>query len=346
MPEHSDYTPAPWAADSFVSARATYDTHVGRSYDDAVKKGITATDLVPASISTTARAPVVIFVDQTGSMGAWPATIFSKLGYLDHEAKFYFDDDYAIAFGAFGDANHNEDYPLQIRPFAKEDELQTRLKELVIEGGGGGTMSESSELCALYADNNIEMPNAIRPILILITDEKCYETVNIDQAKQWAKVDLHQRITTKDLFESLKSKFSVYLIRKPYSNSKSNDEDSRDRDIRLSWEKLLGADRIAYLPDASRVVDVIFGIFAQETGKVNEYRKELADRQLKDAGGDKKVETALKALLTIHSAHDAQTKKRIAGPAATKTEPGKTGTESVTRRDPNVTTKRSKSLLD
>jgi hypothetical protein len=346
MPETSDYTPAPWAGDSFASARDTYDVHVGRSYDDARTKGLKASDLLPDKISTDARAPIVVLCDETGSMGDWPATIFSKLPYLDHEARFYFGEDYAIAFGAFGDANcrEPEEFPVQLRPFAKDKELQDRLKELIIEGGGGGQVMETSELAALYVDQNVSVPNAVRPILIIITDEKSYDTISPETAKQWAKVDLKERLTTRALFESLKNKWSVYLIRKPYNSGSSDSETSTDRGIREHWEELLGSDHIAFLPDASRVVDVIFGIFAQETGKVEEFRQELMDRQLKDVGGDKKVEIALKALVTIHRDADAEP-KLLPAPSLKKLPGPDDAQHSMTRRNPGDKTRRSKSLL-
>lgn len=342
MPEYSDYTPAPWSNDSFTDARATYDSHVGRSYDDAKTRGVKATDLVPAKMTTNAKRPIVILTDETGSMGDWPATIFSKLGYLDHEAKFYFGDDYAICFGAFGDAGKHEDYALQMRPFATGAELQERLKELVIEAKGGGNVIESSELGALYVDRNIETPNADRPILIIITDEKCYGTVNTDEAKQWAKVDLKERLSAKALFESLQQKWSVYLIRKPYHDqTEGAAEPSTNREVRLSWENYLGEDHIAFLPDANRVVDVIFGIFAEEADKVIEFRQELNDRQLKDKGGDVKVATVLKALGTIHT-EDGEPKK-LAGPSLKKLAAPRD--KSITRRTPGDKSIRSKSLL-
>lgn len=346
MPEHSDYTPAPWSAgDSFKSARAAYDVHAGRSYDEAVSKKVKASDLVPAAMTSKAAAPILIFSDETGSMGEWPATIFSKLGYLDHEAKFYFDDDYDIGFGAFGDATNDEKYPVQIRPFAKEGALQDRLKELVIEGQGGSGACESAELCALYADRNVDVSSALRPILIIITDEKCYETINPETARAWCRVELQKRITTKELFESLKTKWSVYVIRKPYGRSRSNEEDSLNREIRLFWENLVGADHVAFLPEAGRVVDVIFGIFAQETGKVDAFREELKERQLKELDGEHKVDVVLKALTTIHRLHDETSKKRLPGPADGTTDKG-TDSRSVTKREPGTTTRRSKSLLD
>lgn len=165
--ESHDYTPAPWSKDTFKSARSAYDKHVGRSYDDAKSKGIASGSLVPKTIKTDSTAPILIFIDVTGSMGDWPATIFSKLGYLDHEARFYFGDDYQIAFGAIGDC-FSDQYPLQVQPFASGAELKKVLTKLVIEGNGGGSSQESYDLGALYAARNCEMPNATKPLLVFI----------------------------------------------------------------------------------------------------------------------------------------------------------------------------------
>jgi hypothetical protein len=349
MPEYDDYQAAPWsAADTFASARAQYDANAGRGYQDAVAKGVTANDLVPDHLVCEAMAPIAIYCDQTGSMGESPAVIFSKLGYLDNEARYYFGHDYAISFGAFGDAQNNEHYPVQIRPFVKEAALQLELKELKIEGNGGGNYIESSELPALYALKNISMPNAIKPVLILITDEKCYDVITPEHAKQWAKVDLAERMTAKQLFDALKKKWSVYLIRLPYGGRIPSDdnESSTDRAHRLHWEALVGADHMAYLPDASRVVDVIFGIFAQETGKIDEFRDELNSRQLKDQDGDKKVATVLKALKTIH-VDDASVQKLPgnAGSVRKLANPDKTQHSKLRGAD-DTQTRKSKRLLD
>lgn len=90
MSEAGDYTPAPcWSGHNFKSARRAYDDVVDRSYNDAVSKGVDRGDLVPDSLTTDCEAPLVIVCDVTGSMGEWPATIFSKLPYLEFEAKEY-----------------------------------------------------------------------------------------------------------------------------------------------------------------------------------------------------------------------------------------------------------------
>ena len=55
-----------------------------------------------------------------------------------------------------------------------------------------------------------------------------------------------------------------------------------DSVIDTNWKRLLGTKRIAYLLDDTRVVDIIFGILAKETGRVDEFWKELIERQTPD----------------------------------------------------------------
>jgi hypothetical protein len=274
MSESSDYSPGEWVGYDFTAAKKTYDVHVGRSYSDAKADHKRAADLVPAMISTESKAPLSILIDVTGSMGSWPATMFSKLPYME------------ISFSAVGDA-HSDEYPIQVRPFSKGRDLESELKELVIEGGGGGQDTESYELTALYYARNVKMPNAIKPILILIGDESYYSTISKVHAKL-AHVTLEEySINTKDVFKELREKYSVYLIRKPY--------DRDDSKIRNKWIELLGEERIATLPSADRVVDVIFGILAKEKNMVSYFKKEIEERQRKD-----QVDTVYKSLETIH----------------------------------------------
>jgi len=314
MSESGDYNPGPWKGHDFASARKTYDAYVGRSYSDAVSGGKATKDLIPESISTDSTAPIIIVIDETGSMGDWPATIFSKLPYLENEGKEYLGEDFEIAFMAIGDAHNGEKYPLQVRPFAKGLELKDRLKELVIEGQGGSQTYETYELAGLYSLLKVNIPKAIKPILIFIGDESAYDDVDRDQAKELVGVDLEKALPTQALFDKLKEKYSVYLIRKPYgsgySRSDSNTMSDLDKRIVAQWEKLVGVDHIAHLPKAERVVDVIFGIFAKETGRVAYFENELEDRQLKDKDGDKKIDMVYKSLKTIHNITDA---KREAG---------------------------------
>jgi hypothetical protein len=318
MAEGDDYAPATWAKkDSFASARASYDAYAGRSYATAASAGKTAADFLPRSITTDSPAPVVIACDVTGSMAKWPATIFSKLPYLEHEMNTeYFGSGSEICFAAVGDA-FSDKYPLQAGEFAKGEEMKARLTSLVIEGGGGGGGNESYELAALYFARNVAMPRAVRkPIFIMIGDEIPYDTIAPDIAERYTHTAMPQKITTKEVFAELAQKYSVYYIRKPYGEERDGSVSREHK----TWCDLVGDDRVVYLPEAGRVIDVIFGIFARESGKIDYFTKELNDRQT-----PAQVATVMRSLATVHASTPMD--KRLPRGASTLHKPG-TGTKT------------------
>jgi hypothetical protein len=333
MSETGDYSPAPhWSGYSFKAARASYDDHVKRSYGDAVSKKVDPNNLVPENLETDCEAPLVIVCDDTGSMGSWPATIFSKLPYLEHEGKEYLGEGMRISFCAVGDA-FGDTYPLQVQPFVDGANLKDSLTKLIIEGGGGGTSEESYDLAALYYARNVSFPNAIRkPILIFVGDEGLYNFIDKGRAERWSRVKLDKSLSLEELFVELTDKYAVYIIRKPYACA-DNDRSPHDKRIQQQWSKLVGADHVFGLPEAERVVDVIFGILAQETGRVEYFEKELKDRQGKDKDGDHKIAVVMKSLNSILVDSKAKKDKRD-------------GTKSVTKRKSGDGLSKSISLLD
>ena len=307
MSESGDFDPGVWTGYDFGAARKSYDVHVGRSYDDAVSSGKSASELLEDRLKTNSESPLVIACDVTGSMGEWPAVIFSKLPYLELEGKEYLGETMEISFAAVGDA-YSDNYPLQVRKFAKGKDLEKRLKELVIEGNGGGQTSESYDLAALYYARNVDMPKAIKPIFIFIGDEGLYEHIDKAQAKEWARTDVEGRLSTPQVIKELQAKYSVYLVRKMYGSDSGDGMSGDNRRIGKQWEEYLGADHIAILPKADRVVDVIFGILAKETGRIDYFRKEITDRQT-----DAQVRTVMKSLHTIHELPNVSRKKLRGG---------------------------------
>ena len=208
-----------------------------------------------------------------------------------------------IAFGAIGDAAARDTYPVQMRPFTSGLDLKTRMQELVVEKKGGGGLEESYELGALYCLHNVKMKKAVNPIVIFIGDEKPYGNISPEMALM-AGVKLEKRVTTKEVFNQLKRKFSVYLIRKPYHETGSNALSAEDKEVRSVWVDLLGSDHVCDLPEPGRVVDVIFGILARETGRIEYFREEIEGRQKKD-----QVKTVYRSLASIHE---------IEGPVASR----------------------------
>ena len=335
MSESSDYTPAPgWSGHDFASARGAYKSVVDRSYATAVAADVDAVSLIPENISTECENPLVIICDVTGSMDEWPATIFSKLPYLEHEGKEYLGEDMEIAFLAVGDAPARDKYALQVQNFAKGPDLKESLAKLIHEKGGGGDSEESYELGALYLAENCETPNAIRkPLCIIIGDEGIHSVLTEDEAKKWCRTSIAGRLTAKEVFDRLLAKFDVYIIRKPYNCSDNSSSPANER-IQQQWETILGADHVVSLPDPDRVVDVIFGILGQVSGRYDDFVKELNDRQGKDRDGEYKVDVVLKSLRTIHAPSKVSMKKLVS--------PSRVN--SVTNRSKPA--KASKSLLD
>lgn len=277
MSEGGDYVETNWQPTyDYPTARAKATDDAGRSYAEAVRRQTQDWDLVPESITSKAENALIVVLDMTGSMQTWPITFRAKALYLDHEMReTYLSEDTDVSFCAFGDARWNERFPLQIRPFARgQKEHEIKIAELVHTNGGGGGGHETSELAALYIARNVHTPNTLRkPIVILNTDEMPYNEISVVDARDRARVKLEHAITTKAVFEELTRKFSVYLIQKPYGDS------SDQAEITQTWERLIGKDRIALLPDETRAVDVTFGILAHYSGKIEEFKKELSDRQ-------------------------------------------------------------------
>ena len=294
MSEGSDYSPR--RDYDFSSARKTYtDNVVSRSYDKAVKEKVNKKDLVPARISSDATSIFVFLFDVTGSMGTRPATIFSKLPYFEHEARNYLGNDLAFCVGAIGNA-YSDQYPLQIQPFVTDfDALKESLEKLIIEGNGGGQLKETYELGALYACRNIDIPNAVKPILIFSGDEAPYLSVSVSFARDIAKVDLEMDITTAEIFAELKRKFSVYFIANPYDSNDGDQIGPRSEKIYQQWVNLLGEDHVIFLTDPYRIADVCFGILAKEVDRLEEFHAEITDRQ--DADQVKIVYEALKDVM-------------------------------------------------
>lgn len=342
-----DYDPGVWKGYDYTSARKAYDPSstvdpsAGRGYGGTTPSGAgysytsprsTSPDVLPPKLKTDAKYPVVVLVDGTGSMGDFPEVIFKKLPLLDLGAKDYLGDDFEISYAMIGDIG-DACSPLQVRPFGRGKEMVDSLNKLVIGHGGGSNSVESYELGALYYARNVEMPKASKPIMIFVCDEGVYPTVNKDWAKSYAHVDVTEDMTDKQLFDEVKKKYSVYCIRKHYLNEIDADKmTGQNLVIQRQWVRLVGEDRIAILNDANRVVDVILGLLAVETGKEDFFEGELSERQTKD-----QVKTVMKAMVTVGSKD-----RTHADPTA--------GSKSVTKKPKDKTdddgkSKRSKSLI-
>lgn len=293
-----------WGGDTGGSGAYSYPSArspTPRSYDSTPSSSVSKKsiknidDLVPQSLETKSESPLVVACDVTGSMQEWPKIIFDKLPLLYGELKkaYFKDKNPEISFAAIGDA-YCDQYPLQVQKFDSDKSLDDRLGALILEGGGGGQIYESYELAALYYARNVKMENATKPIFIFIGDEGVYNSINNDQAAAWARININERLTTKQVIGELMQKYSVYLVRKLYDEGSGDNMGDNDKEIQKQWKGLLGPNRVAILPQPERIVDVILGIVANDTGMTAYFDKELTQRQTPD-----QVKTVMKTLKAV-----------------------------------------------
>jgi hypothetical protein len=317
-----------WSSDD----RPSYGTRTG-GYDysdarDAYKGARDAYKPTPAVVAESAKGkristespyPVLVRIDVTGSNKANAATFWTKLPLLFKEAERYLPG-LEISFAAIGDAHASDRYPLQVRDFKAGEALDAELNKLHAEGGGGGGCRESYELSAFFDLHMVDMPNARKPYLFLLCDEGVYEEVEPSQARQHVGVDMKESMPTAEVYKELMQRYNVYVFHSPYGGRPGSSE---DQPIVDQWKSLVGDQRVLILEDAARVVDSIIGVLAAETGKFDDFKTRLTERQTKVQV--KTVMGTLKTVTDAKAAADADIGKspsKLAG----KTTSGKTKT--------------------
>lgn len=268
----------------------SYDTS-----DDVVKKSASSYNIdhkreyketkviLPSPVDkvllTKAKFPLVVAVDVTGSMRTLPALIFEKLCILYNEALFFIPEElknsFEISFAAIGDA-YTDQVPIQITDFAKGFELDKNIKTLYPEGGGGGQARETYELIAYYYLKRCEMPNTlqtVRPMLIIIGDEGYYSKVNRSHIINYIGDPPKTDLISDEVFEELRKKFDVYILRIEYSSP------SEEKEINRLWIEALGKERVIMMKDPRRVVDTILGLIAANVDTFDQFKERIEVRQ-------------------------------------------------------------------
>ena len=253
-----------WSTDVY-SAAATYRAATGTSafaysdsgarvvHDALNPKGVTAresrdNDEHPRSVA------ISVLFDVTGSMRHVPRVLQEKLpallGLLLR--KGYVTDPH-IMFGAIGDATCDR-VPLQIGQFESDNRMDDDLSRIVLEGGGGGQMSESYELAMYFMARHTSLDcvekRGHRGYLFIIGDELAYGKVKAKEVRAVIGDDLAEDIPVTQILAELKRKFDVYYIL-PAGASNAGDET-----VLNFWRGLLGQNVIE-LDDLDAVCETI-----------------------------------------------------------------------------------------
>jgi hypothetical protein len=206
---------ASYRAATGASAFAHSDGGATAVHDDLNPFGVAVRESRDSDDHPESLALAVLF-DVTGSMGHVPRTLQSKLpgllgllmrkGYVEHPQ---------ILFGAVGDATCDR-APLQIGQFESDNRMDDDLGKILLEGGGGGQMTESYELAMYFMARHTALDcldkRGRRGYLFLIGDELAYPKVKRREVAKVIGDETGEDIGMAAIVAELKRMYDVYFI--------------------------------------------------------------------------------------------------------------------------------------
>ena len=294
-------------------ARSTWKAHPALD-----PHGLTVRESRDSDEHPTSLAVAVLF-DVTGSMQTVPRVLQTKLpelfglllrkGYTEHPQ---------ILFGAVGDATCDR-VPLQLGQFESDNRTDDDLGNILLEGGGGGQMTESYEL-ALYAMARHTALDCVerrgrKGYLFLIGDELPYGKVKAREVRAVLGEDIPEDIPLPAIVTELGQLYHVYFILPAGTAHAGNTE------VLGTWRKLLGQNVIE-LDDLDAVCETIaltVGL-GEEAIDLQEGLDDLADL------GSGAVATVGKALDSL-----ARTSRTLAVPGGSLLDPADRSTTGTPR---------------
>lgn len=260
-----------WSTDAYHARRA-YNSSVGSSgfgytddvlasaprstwkvHDSLDPKGVAVRESRDSAAHPESLAISVLF-DVTGSMGRVPRILQGKLpdlfGLLLRKG---YVQDPQILFGAIGDATCDR-APLQVGQFESGNELEDDLGNILLEGGGGGQVTESYELAMYFMARHTALDclekRGRRGHLFVIGDEAAYGAVKAREVREVIGDDLTEDVPFPRILAELRRSFEVYFIMPTGSGHFHNDK------VRGFWDTHLGQN-VIYLEDLDAVSETI-----------------------------------------------------------------------------------------
>jgi hypothetical protein len=197
---------------------------------------------------------ISVLFDETGSMGGIPRIFQQKLAELMSVLllKGYIQDP-QILFGALGDATCDH-VPLQVGQFESGVEMDEHLRNIILEGGGGGTSHESYELALYFLARHTSIDcwekRGRKGYAFIIGDEMAYQSVNKQHVATHIGDDLEKDIPLRQIISEVQRRYHLFFIF-PLNASHGHDED-----IQNFWRDLLGQN-VIFLDDENAVSETI-----------------------------------------------------------------------------------------
>jgi hypothetical protein len=207
--------------------------------------------------------PIVIIFDVTGSMGEIPRILQTKLVKLMDVviAKAGIKDPQVLV-GAVGDS-YADRYPFQIGQFESDNRFDEQLRNIILEGNGGGQVKESYALAYRFAAYHTAIDSfekrGKKGYLFTMGDEMPWPKVTVEEVSKIFGVQAEEDETVESLLEKAKERWEIFHLFS-VDGSYPHRTDIHDR-----WRKLLG-ERFVMVEDSSLVCEVIAAnIYSLET---------------------------------------------------------------------------------
>ncbi|MGW4423307.1 hypothetical protein [Streptosporangium sp. NPDC004631] len=244
---------ASYRAASGASAFAYSDSGARTVHRDLDPHGVTARESRDSGEHPDTLAVAVLF-DVTGSMRGVPRTLQSKLpDLLGLLLRKGYATDPQILFGSIGDATCDR-APLQIGQFESDNRMDDDLGKILLEGGGGGQMTESYELAMYFMARHTSLDcfekRGRRGYLFIIGDELPYPKVKRREVRQVIGDDLRRDIPTGEIVTELTRMYDVYYILPAGAGH------AGDGQVLAAWRELLGQN-VLELDDLDAVCETI-----------------------------------------------------------------------------------------
>lgn len=211
--------------------------------------------------------PIIIALDVTGSMGQIPESLIKDgLGRMATEIiERKPVTDPHIMFMAVGDAVYDT-APLQATQFEADIRIAEQLKELYLEGGGGGNACESYNLPWYFAARKTHIDSfnkrSKKGVLFTIGDEEYPRILEASHIKHFVGDDVQADIPSDELLRMAQERYDVYhlMIKEGFNYTEQSHQ---------QWTDLLGQ-RAMPVADYTKIPEIIVSTLEVLGGKAKD----------------------------------------------------------------------------
>lgn len=163
-----------------------------------------------------ASTPIAVLFDVTGSMGSVPVTLQKRLpDLLGLLTRGGYAQDPQILVGAIGDDQYDT-VPLQVGQFESDNRIDDHLRDIFLEGGGGGDQREGYALAAHFLATRARLDSlekrGRKGYLFLIGDEANKKRLFARSVRRYIGDSQTRDLDVADVYRRLEEKFHIWFI--------------------------------------------------------------------------------------------------------------------------------------